>query len=141
MAPPLRPGLDLTQQGGNISAWIEQNYARLMDQNADPQEIIDLCMTAAKHFRGRSLSPMNFAKFARTLQQAAEKGMMEIQKYLTNYMLAGANMRGEPQRHYAESIEGIASMISEEIEPVLTIRQKRLKALVESYGYDVRLVD
>jgi hypothetical protein len=146
MAPALRPGLDLTQRGGNISAWIEQNYARLMDQNTDPQEIIDLCTTAAKHFRGRSLGEGGFVKFVRTLQQVAEKGLTEIQKYLTNYMLAGAGMRAdagvrEPQRDYAESIEGIANMISEEIEPVFTLKQKRLKMLVESYGYNVWLTD
>ena len=118
---------DLTRQSGNPTSWIHDNYQELMGIQ-DPEELAQHVLENITPMVGNGISQQNFAKMRQTLMMAARKGIHEVQKYLSNYMLRGAGLGVEDNEQLA-----LASMVCEDCEVVrLNLKQTYLKRLVES---------
>ena len=136
MQRPNNPRVDLTARTGNPSSWIQEHYQELM-AITDPHELAETAIAGMRAMVGRGFSEPNFRKLLIALQQSERKGLVAVQKYLTNFMLAGAGMRTEDDARLA-----IATMITEDVEPIqLSPQQRDLKKLVESYGYSVAMIE
>lgn len=127
---------DLTTKPGNPAHALQQAYPELM-------KIADFSELAAKATQvvttSGGISDKNTQKFLFTLKNIQRKGgrVTDLQSYITNFILAGANLK------VAEDIiAAFAADITETIgeAPVYTEEQLILKQLVESYGYKVTLI-
>jgi len=131
MPRPRKPKIDLTQQKGNPSSAIEKAYGDLMGIQ-DVNELKQAAVNLVQPFVGKGFSPTNWKKFQ--LAMAKARSTMDVQRYLTNFMLAGGGMSVGEDR-----IAALASVITEDTHKTvrLTTRQRRLKTLAESYGWPV----
>lgn len=138
MPRPSRPPRDLSAQAGNPTSEIQKHYSELMAIQ-DPDELIQAADTLVQPLIGHGFSPNNYKKFTMDLQQAARRGLLGIQSFLSNYMLKGSGLG------VAESNEigAIASLICEDTNSVkLSKRQIELKRLVENVGgFSVALLE
>jgi len=135
---PRTSSVDLTSQnrGVNPSQLIHDNYKNLMaipDLDQLKQAVIGLVQPTVNH----GFSPKNYQTFLRNLEQATQRGLEGVQFFLSNFMLKGAGLGVSES-----SMDAIASMICEDTlaSIPLTNEQRRLKLLVESYGYSVCLL-
>ncbi len=136
--PPSKPPVDLTSPnaGSNPSKLIHDNYNNLMaidDLDTLKQTVINLVKPTLNH----GFSPRNYQMFSRNLEQASMRGLESVQSFLTNFMLKGAGLGVAENK-----IESFASLICEtSLSPIpLTNEQRKLKLLVESYGYSVKVL-
>lgn len=128
---------DLSQQGGNPTSALQAQYQQLMEI-PDQNMLIDAAMKIVQPLVGRGMSEPNFMKFKRDLMSSAQRGLTNIQMFLSNYILSGSGLsvgrgeRGGGMR--GESIDQIASIITEDANVFneLTPQQQNLKDLVES---------
>lgn len=125
---------DLSQQAGNPTHGIEQHYTRLMDIQ-DPDLLQQEAMSIVQSYaESGGISERNLRKFNFTMQKLSGN-LPKIQQYLTNFLLAGSGLAVE-----SNEMAAVVSFITESTDPIkLTVRQVRLKLLVESCGYKVRL--
>lgn len=132
---PRQPQRDLSQQGGNPTSELQKNYEVLMGIN-DPDELAQAAVQVVRPLVGRGFSEKNYTKFMQNLEQAQQRGVQGLQKFLTNYILKGSGLGVESKE------AAVASMLTEDVDdPIeLTPYQQHLKALVESYGYHVALL-
>lgn len=136
MIPPGR-GRDLSQQPGNPTHALQQAYPQLVAIE-DADELKRAAIAIVEPFVGHALSQENFKKFLLNINQAHRRGgVVGIQRFITNYILAGSGLRAED-----DEITALATMITEDANiPVrLTPEQEALKAMMESYGYKVALL-
>lgn len=128
---------DFSQQAGNPTSELQAQYQQLMAIQ-DPQELMDAAIGVVKPLIGRGMSEKNYQRFMRQIQQAASRGLVNLQMFLSNYILKGSGQGAIPQRggRFAESadIAEIASVITEDADNFneLTREQQYLKNLVES---------
>lgn len=144
---PSGPTRDLSQQAGNPTHAIQQSYHQLMAIQ-DPQELQQAALELVKPMVGRGISDQNFRKFVQRLNVAAQRGIQGMQKYLSDFMLAGSGMGvigggGRQMARESLDIATIANLITEDADIIAdyTPAQLQLKQLVESYGYRVRLLN
>lgn len=127
---------DLSQQTGNPTRAIQDNYERLMSIE-DPDELVQAANDLVRPMVGTGISNTNYKKFINNLRSSTERGIDGIKYFLTNYMLRGSGLGVESK------IGAIASILTEDANVFieLTPHQQRLKQLVESYGYDVAVLE
>lgn len=145
--------MDITQQSGNPAYGLEQAYDKLMaiqDSEALKQAAIDV----VRPYVGRGMSRNHYRKFELTLDSLTD--VQGIQFYLTNFILKAGKRGVLKSRGAYESIEGVRLCLAEdEIDAVaswvaedpddklyneLTDDQIRIKELVESYGFSVKIM-
>jgi len=125
---------DYSQERGNPTSEIQANYQRLMAIE-DPEELVKAAIEIVRPLVGRGFSENRYKKFALTLQRTSQEGLDAVQRYLTNFLLAGSGMSTESREN------AIASLITESTNELveLTPRQRVLKEMVERYGYHVAI--
>lgn len=125
-----RPDYDMSKSRTiNITKLLTQEYGRLV-QITDPYDLVEAVIELATPLVGKGFRQENYDSFVRTLNQEAEKGLIQLQHYLTNFILRGSGLK------VMEHVDprSIAKFITEDIDQVryLTDDQKYLKKLVES---------
>lgn len=136
---PAKPSVDLTASTASVnpSKLIHDNYTTLMSIS-DPVELKNAIINMVKPTVNHGFSVKNYQSFIKNLESSAVKGLQSIQFFLTNFMLKGGGLG------VAESkIDSIASLINEDttVQVSLTPYQRKLKLLVESYGYNVVIAE
>ena len=131
-----RPSTDLTKRAGNPTFEIQKHYDELMSI-ADVDELVQHAVQIVEPTVGAGFSERNYRKFMMNINRARERGVSEVQRFLTNFLLAGAGMKA------MEDIDAIASFVTEDIEEKveLTEKQRALKEMVEKYGYQIGLLE
>lgn len=131
---------DLSQQQGNPTSALQAAYRDLMAIQ-DPQELMEKAINTIKPLVGRGMSELNYKKFMQNIQGAAQKGVQEIQKFLSNYVLAGSGLSTGAGRRGSRGmgedvVSAIASFITEDRNDVVQLNkyQRDLKLMVETYG-------
>jgi len=108
---------DLSQQTGNPTSYIHDNYQELMALcERDPEAAAQQVIQAAESMVGSGLSTINFKKLKMRFLQAAQRGTFGIQKALSDYLLGGIDKGltvGSVARF--EAVVVIGSLISEDI--------------------------
>lgn len=136
MPRPTRPQRDLSAQAGNPTSEIQKHYSELMAIQ-DPEELIQAADALVQPLIGHGFSQPNYQKFVANLQQAARRGLVGLQSFLSNYMLKGSGLGVRE----STDIDAIATFLCEDTNTVrLTKRQIELKTLVESAGFKVVLL-
>lgn len=128
---------DHSKKPGNPTSALQAQYQQLMTIQ-DPDELAQTALEIVQPLVGSGMSEQNFRKFKINLQDAAQRGLVGLQGFLSNYILAGSGLsvgrggRGGPRE--AAEVAQIASMISEDVNDIrkLTPQQEYLKNLVES---------
>lgn len=119
--------MDLSQIDGNPTNEIHKHYADL-NKITDEKEYYDAVMAVVKPMVGKGMSERNFKTFVKNLNGASRRGLISMQSYVTNFMLAGIGLRAEENE-----IKAIGNLIKEDIRPIeFTPRQMKFKKLVES---------
>ena len=135
---------ELTQQPGNPAHALRQRYHELMAIQ-DPEQLAQEAFNTVRPLVGRGCSEQNWKKFQLNLKQASQRGLVGLQSFISNYMLKADKLGVIPSRGLqAESkIQALASLITEDVsDPYrLNPNQRQLKALVESYGFTVVLLE
>jgi len=124
-----RPERDLSQQAGNPTSELQKHYSTLMAIQ-DPEELYRKILEIVEPTVGHGFSDRNYQKFMTNLDASKASGLLKMQRFITNFILAGSGMR------VTEDIEGIASLIDED----LTREQKLLAQVVRQYGFHAGLV-
>lgn len=126
--------MDLSQSGGNSTSALQAAYQRLM---ALPtmEELQQAAIQIVQPLVGSGISPKNWKVFQMTVMRA--RNLQDLQRYITNYILKGSGMGVQES-----AIDAIGSLLTEEITVTADFspQQRRLKSLVESYGYHVGLL-
>ena len=107
---------DLSQQAGNPTSYIHDNYQELMAlSDQDPGAAARQVIQAAEGMVGRGLSPVNFKKLQMRFMRAAQRGAFGIQKALSDYLLGGIDPSLKVSKYAKfEDQESIGSLISED---------------------------
>ena len=128
---------DHSGKSGNPTNALQQAYRQLMTIE-DGEELKDAVLKIVQPLVGVGFSETNYQKFLRNVESSLSSGgTEELRKYITYYILAGSGMA------VGEDIQdSIASLMCEDQTSMipLTPKQRELKLLVESYGYNVILV-
>lgn len=122
------PNRDLSKQAGNPTSELQAHYQRLMSIQ-DPVELADAAVQVVEPLVGKAMSVDNYNKFLTRLKQAGQRGLVGVQKYVSDFILRGSGLG------VVEDVtSAIASVITEDVDdPIeLTRHQRQLKALVES---------
>ncbi len=134
---PRKPPVDLSTKKGNPTSALQDAYSELMSID-DPALLAQRAIEIVKPLINRGVSERNYAKFARQLAGAQIKGIGEVQKFLTNYILAGSGLGVAENK-----IAAIGSLLTEDADVTrqFTREQHELKNLVESNtGFKVYLL-
>jgi len=138
--PPRRPGSqpDLSQQSGNPTSYIHDNYQDLMQlANENPEMAAQQVVAAAQKMVGHGLSPQNFKKLQLHVMQAARRGAFGLQKFLSDYLLAGTSRDLKVIRPGMEDVAAIGTLISEDINrpPIEWTRELLfIESVAKQYG-------
>lgn len=81
----------LTETPGNPAHELRQQYQRLMAIE-DTDELVGTASSLVRPLVGHGFSQKNHRKFARDISRARERGLVAVQSYLTNYLLAADGM-------------------------------------------------
>lgn len=124
---------DLSQQAGNPTHGIQQHYHELM-AITDPDELRQAAIDVVTPYVGKSMSQANFRKFMMNLDRSAQRGVTDIQRFISNFLLSGSGLGVSES-----AVAAIAGLITEDIDDAvqLTEHQQQLKLMVESYGFNV----
>ena len=115
MPRPSRSMPDLSQQEGNPTSYIKDNYQELMAlADQDPEAAAQQVIQAAEQMVGRGFSQLNFKKLQMRVIKAAQRGAFGVQKFLSDYMLAGMGERAIYTKGQYEDVEAIGSLITED---------------------------
>jgi hypothetical protein len=133
---------DLSQQAGNPTSYIHDNYQELMAlSEQDPEAAAGQVIQAAEGMVGRGLSPVNFKKLQMRFMKAAQRGAFGIQKAMSDYLLKGIDPKlgvvGGRGRHEDVEAKAIGSLISEDpdMPPIEWTRELIfIEGIVKQYG-------
>lgn len=130
MPRPQRPDYDMSQSRNmNITKLLTQEYGNLV-QITDPYELAEAVINLATPLVGKGFKKETYDKFVMILNQKADEGLVQLQHYLTNFILRGSGLK--VMEH--TDPRAIADFITENTHETLylTEHQKYLKRLVES---------
>ena len=133
---------DLSQQAGNPTSYIHDNYQDLMAlSERDPEAAAVQVIQAAESMVGAGLSVMNFKKLKMRAMKAAQRGAFGIQKFLSDYLLAGTDpsLKVSSVSRF-EELEVLGTLICEDIDrpPIEWTRELiAIKAIMEEYGLTI----
>ena len=133
---------DLSQQTGNPTSFIHNNYQDLMAlAERDPEAAAIQVIQAAESMVGTGLSMMNFKKLKMRAMKAAQRGAFGIQKFLSDYLLAGTDpsLKVSSVSRF-EAIEALGTLICEDIDrpPIEWTRDLLfIKEVAESHGLTI----
>lgn len=83
---------DLTETPGNPAFELRQQYERLM-AITDTATLVDEAKTIVTPMAGHGISDRNHRKFTFEIDHATERGLVSVQMYLSNYLLAASGNR------------------------------------------------
>ena len=145
--------MDITQRPGNPAYGLEQAYDKLMVIQ-DPEALKQAAIDVVGPYVGRGMSRQHYRKFEFTMDSLDT--VLDIQKYITNFILKASDEGVIGSRGAYESAEGVQLCLAEdEIDAVaswvaedpddklyneLTDDQIRIKELVESHGFSVKIM-
>lgn len=84
--------IDLTETPGNPAFALRQRYEPLMAITNTPA-LVDEAKTIVAATVGHGFSDSNHRKFVLEIDRAAERGLVSVQMYLTNFLLAASGNR------------------------------------------------
>jgi hypothetical protein len=120
---------DLSSQDGNPTSALQAYFEQIMSLE-DPEEMVEMAISIVKPLVGKGMSEKNYNTFLKNLQKSAQRGIVDIQYYISNFILKGSGLGVVENK-----ISAMAYMITEDSSIFVDLNetQQYLKELIENH--------
>ena len=130
-----RPRKDYSKTPGNATSVLQAAYGNLMSIQ-DPEELKLAMIDTIKPLVGKGISRDKFERFNKIARGC--DNLTKLRYYVSNFILKGSGLGVVESKAAA-----VASFLAEDADVIARLPKSawRLKAIAESYGYHVCLLD